>query len=431
MNASSAELENHIIAFFASPWWFRVWTVQEYCLASNVVLQYCSRSINTDLLSKWYANYIHHFSTCCRKFQASFNTPMENMQNLERVAESLRRLESLLRQRLIRKGATFVNIMTHFRFRQCLDPRDKIYGLLGLMEPAVRDSIQPDYIRPPKGLYLDVVLASIKSTKSLDILSCKHGTKTLDLQLPSFVPDWTAHVSDTMHQAPYERLHYALPRYHASNHNLPDLQRTSPDQVIISGLRVDRIRSIADWGQTWKTRLSSWRELACETPYVCPYPDGATAFWLSMCGGIFPNNDLDNFDVRPANDRDVRSFWLWEDYINSELLTQPADRASDFQSSFYIVFAMREFAITEKGYIGWVPLGSVEGDSIVLLSGGKVPYVLRPIEPNAATRNETDLGTTNEGAAFQIFKFIGDAYIQGVMQGECYDLSKLEQFRLV
>lgn len=431
MTASSDELRTHLITFFASPWWFRVWTVQEYCLASNVVLQYGSRSINNILLSKWYSNYISHFSTCCRGYQASFNRPVNDKRHEERVAESLRRLEALIRQRLTRADTSFIRIIIHFRFRLCLDPRDKIYGLLGLMEAGFRDRIHPDYIQSPKDLYLNVVLASIINTESLDILSCKYGSKTLELNLPSFVPDWTTHVSAIMHQAPYERLRYALAQYRASKDSIPDLQSTSPDQVLISGLHVDRIMSIARWGRPWKVMLIAWRELASTNPDVCPYSDRATAFWLTMCGGIFPDNNLVNFDVRPVNDDDLPSFYLWEAYVNSEFLQQPADGALDFHSSFYTVFAMRDFAVTEKGYLGWVPKESEEGDSVVLLSGGKVPYILRPVDANTAATIEIGLNTSKERSTSHIFTFVGDAYIQGMMQGECYDSDKLERFRLV
>lgn len=43
MHASSEYLQFQIVAFFHSPWWDRLWTVQEYRLAVNIVLQYGDR----------------------------------------------------------------------------------------------------------------------------------------------------------------------------------------------------------------------------------------------------------------------------------------------------------------------------------------------------------------------------------------------------
>ncbi|KAF2633821.1 hypothetical protein BU25DRAFT_328964, partial [Macroventuria anomochaeta] len=49
MDVSSVQLRSYLIRFFASPWWFRVWTVQEYCLASDVVFQCGNRTITDSL----------------------------------------------------------------------------------------------------------------------------------------------------------------------------------------------------------------------------------------------------------------------------------------------------------------------------------------------------------------------------------------------
>lgn len=102
-----------------------------------------------------------------------------------------------------------------------------------------------------------------------------------------------------------------------------------------------------------------------------------------------------------------------------------------FHSSFCAVFAFRCFALTENGYIGWVPNESREGDNVVLLSGGKVPYVLRPVDHMADTTSDIDFDTIGQPPKTRTFTFVGDAYIHGAMHGECYDMHKLERFRLI
>jgi len=61
----------------------------------------------------------------------------------------------------------------------------------------------------------------------------------------------------------------------------------------------------------------------------------------------------------------------------------------------------RAFFVTEKGYMGFGP-SSMEGDLVYLLSGGQVPFILRP----------TILG---EG-----FSLVGESYIYGTMEGRSY-----------
>jgi hypothetical protein len=86
--------------------------------------------------------------------------------------------------------------------------------------------------------------------------------------------------------------------------------------------------------------------------------------------------------------------------------------------------------VTERGHRGWVPKASMEGDLIVIMPGGKVPYVLQPIptpETNYLSGNNqpTDVRTT------QHYTFLGDAYIHGFMNGEAYEEEKLEPIILV
>lgn len=68
---------------------------------------------------------------------------------------------------------------------------------------------------------------------------------------------------------------------------------------------------------------------------------------------------------------------------------------------------------------------------MVLLSGGKVPCILRPVNSDEAATDETSTDTTKEKPKPQVFTFVGDAYIHGIMQEECRDEEKLRKLRLV
>ncbi|KAH8672140.1 heterokaryon incompatibility protein-domain-containing protein [Tricladium varicosporioides] len=76
----------------------------------------------------------------------------------------------------------------------------------------------------------------------------------------------------------------------------------------------------------------------------------------------------------------------------------------------------RQFAVTEKGLMALVPLGTQEGDQICIFPGGRTPYILR--------RDSGDSGTY-EGV--QCYQLVGEAYVHGFMDGEALVLgSKLE-----
>lgn len=81
---------------------------------------------------------------------------------------------------------------------QCGDSRDRIYGLLGLLQCILHEDISNliavDYTKPVQSLYHDVLALFLNRSRSLDCLS---------LQLPQFRTDdyqisWTIDLRDDM-----------------------------------------------------------------------------------------------------------------------------------------------------------------------------------------------------------------------------------------
>jgi hypothetical protein len=67
------------------------------------------------------------------------------------------------------------------------------------------------------------------------------------------------------------------------------------------------------------------------------------------------------------------------------------------------ILKSRALARTENGYLALVPKGAQPGDSIALLKGGKIPFVVR----------EAD----GEGG----LSLVGDSYVHGIMNGEAFE----------
>lgn len=68
-------------------------------------------------------------------------------------------------------------------------------------------------------------------------------------------------------------------------------------------------------------------------------------------------------------------------------------------------------ARTSQGYIGLVSATTQPGDSVWLLKGGSVPFILR------------ENGTTKS--------MIREAYIHGIMTGEAYDEDRCKDIEIV
>jgi hypothetical protein len=70
----------------------------------------------------------------------------------------------------------------------------------------------------------------------------------------------------------------------------------------------------------------------------------------------------------------------------------------------------RLLAITQSGFLGLVPLSAEVSDEIYLLAGGQVFYVLRPHDDH--------------------FRFIGESYVHGLMDGEAMELLEKDEVQL-
>ncbi len=75
--------------------------------------------------------------------------------------------------------------------RLCSDPRDKIYGHLGLASPKLLNDIKVEYSLPVVSVYRDLFIVLGKQSKRLEALKCCIKTDVGQSGLQSWVPDWT------------------------------------------------------------------------------------------------------------------------------------------------------------------------------------------------------------------------------------------------
>lgn len=87
-------------------------------------------------------------------------------------------------------GQSMSNIMDVSRSKGCVNPRDKIYGLLGITPAYFSSSIVVDYLRPVEDVYKEAFITHLNTTKRLELL--KHcDLASRQLGGPSWVPDWS------------------------------------------------------------------------------------------------------------------------------------------------------------------------------------------------------------------------------------------------
>ncbi|KAK3674023.1 hypothetical protein LTR78_006226 [Recurvomyces mirabilis] len=152
----SSALES-ALAIKQPPWWQRAWTVQEYTLAYErpmFVCGPCNFSIESlaDLLQVRVTGDL-----------ASLQKAVTRLEGLRNQAERLRELDTYDVFCLVELHDIMCNVSS-------TDPRDKVYGMLGLMKKSLAEAIKVDYIAGTERVYAQAMYAQISSDRTLRVL---------------------------------------------------------------------------------------------------------------------------------------------------------------------------------------------------------------------------------------------------------------------
>ncbi|KAL2075087.1 hypothetical protein VTL71DRAFT_29 [Oculimacula yallundae] len=84
---------------------------------------------------------------------------------------------------------SFGQLLDLAKFSESQDPRDKVYGLVGMMDPLVARNVIPDYSRLPAQVYADITRTYITVDGNLEAI--REGNPWGPLKSPSWAADWT------------------------------------------------------------------------------------------------------------------------------------------------------------------------------------------------------------------------------------------------
>lgn len=223
-----------VAEFLSRPWWSRVWTFQEVVLATKAEL-----ICGTYVLS-WDA-----FATAIDTYQGSslhniaYGIAAESV--LTRWAYSMTEYGGGNANRIL---STVVRRTMYF---QATDPRDKIYGILGLEFPEAgwdKINIVPDYDAPLEDVYGAITLSCIYGEQNLQIFQTVIKTRR-DLNWPS----WVLNLRDV--SGAYGMKLEGRTPYSVNRGFKPTMLRNPQHEgdcrrLTIEGARIDKIASILE-----------------------------------------------------------------------------------------------------------------------------------------------------------------------------------------
>jgi hypothetical protein len=277
---------------------------------------------------------------------------------------------------------------------ECSDPKDRIYGILGMLsENDQALKIIPDYRKSIGQVYQDFFLSYLDSFKYRSLLWLSWcEMRDHRSELPSWVPDLSQkRISTSFVDMPI-----------ASGISVAEVEYTGEGSLKVLGVKV--------------TTISDDHQIHIHDPYV-----SGLAAAIRQCvppGGIRNGGELfekycrticgDNFQHRYDPPPNFLASWYESKKILRTFLGPQEDVglresqdlvASRVFDSVFSAMEHRSFISTEAGHIGLAPLLAKAEDEVVVIPGCLSPMVLRPMDDGR-------------------YQVVGECFILGLMDGE-------------
>lgn len=405
----------------SSPWFERLWTLQEVVLAQRIEILYGKTFIDWDLL--------------CSFTKAIVNASMSHFlrgetQRQKDLADGISAILHVqnLRNLFSRKEQLFFPILLETsRTKLCTKDVDRVYGVLGLLNESHRRHITVDYKLPTLEVYLDISKFVIRTDPSLYLLFCA-CTRSDMPGLPSWCPNFSrnskSHALGTV---------ASRAGYWAGFRNLADLRtgltiRPGSNSILAPGFKMDIVSEVvpADWpgwpneAEATKAKQAITWEKACRllSQKVCDSPNAVPEkHWRTLIANKFHTQWPCTSDMR----NEYLAMLMWLEKVANYDGFAPMTSDTSIDGNLYIrmnayVDALnmavrgRSYFSTDGRRTGIGPSNTRVGDLVCVLMSGPTPYILRPDYSDAS------------GSSYTL---VGESYVDGLMSSEALDLHDL------
>ena len=386
---------------FERTYFRRIWVVQELVVSSNAVVRCGSLTIPWEHVEYTARSLLATGWVTALKQAYGSNVTPNFVQTISNCRAKFAELQD-------GRGIPLSLLLSSTRRFQATDPRDKIIAVVGLADHrtvGMPVSRILDYETPTAQLYRDVTGTLIRSQRSLTLLSSVEDRSDRSLhELPSWVPDYSVWQRHTVLGVSIRVAHL---KFRAAGFTPFSARWTEGSQLLaVNGFCQDKIETVSEKALEHQAQdvdiVLQWLQLA--EPLIRSGVLGIDAFWRTLIGDqgrhVYPAPEqygthfesyLAHASARKAGYHDVPKFG--EDHSVSREANPLL-----YQAALGYVAQHRKFFTTEKGAIGLGPRSTRPGDLVCILSGGRVPFIVRPEE--------------------SVFSLIGESYVHGLMEGQ-------------
>ncbi|KAL5327565.1 hypothetical protein ACEPPN_005265 [Leptodophora sp. 'Broadleaf-Isolate-01'] len=430
------------------PWFDRIWIVQEVVMPENVTMLCGGLRMNIEtLLVASMATNVYLMSIMERaaegfKHREKPKECAELHAKMDALSAGLYKLRTIMTTKSERSNhfnmpppPEFFNIVRRFSDKAATDPRDKLYALLGIADPSHQEiqHIIPNYKMPVLDAYLSFARAHFTTRKTLNILNSCCGPNR-----PHDFPSWLIHPQDRLLAGDMAFLEVKPAIvFRAGGQTEASFSLSSDARSLrIKGVLLDDVHSVglvsdhlpeerigAELYTPESVRLQ-WADMVDVGDVFRALGDedgGERAMENSIRQNYYTSGGSMVFAFMKTTLMDsasggINSFPYFPllGGIGGEPKYAATDSGPDGmddehqRARFGTVCTGRRFFVTMKGYIGLALPEVSQGDSVCVFLGTKIPFVVRP-----------------EGDHFLL---IGEAYVQGMMNGEA--IQELESGKL-
>ncbi|KAF2187480.1 hypothetical protein K469DRAFT_772109 [Zopfia rhizophila CBS 207.26] len=157
-----------------SPWWSRVWVVQELVVAPKVSVRYGTAVAPWELFVKTAQIRLKNEELAMKETQMFKCLAPEYADVLSLFAHMVLGLDDL-RKQWSNSQTDLLTLTRRFSNRKASHDRDKVYALLGFLRTET--TIRPDYEREATQVYQNTILDIMRSVKSSFLLTGDLGRK--------------------------------------------------------------------------------------------------------------------------------------------------------------------------------------------------------------------------------------------------------------
>lgn len=409
-----------------------------------------------------------------RNNSGSVLSHLKSGHSLMQFTHAIMEIESTRRSWEKKEPLVPLTVLRKFRSRLATDPRDKVYAVLGLIRSwgteksgQAMKGITPDYTVRDRRMFFETTKLLIKNTRSLAVLAGTLQKGSTDQNwMPSWITNWSCPPAVNEHIRVgniqlYDAAEYMTGSVALHRISILETQGCLVDKIDYVGRELEneqgrnRARlTVLEWQKCLPASLKDIRG---------EYIGGGSlyaAFWRTLCSDLEFVQHADGAAYirefrrlrEQASENQAYERWLtvdeqshrrtslvggiWVEPTNSEMETESKNA---FQYLLECASGGRRFFRTTQGYIGTGPVDMKVGDSVAVLLGSRVPFVLREddqisrqcvgqgieilfseqssYQAGTGTKVQKDETIYCHDLHWPCYRVVGDAYVHGLMQG--------------